>query len=138
MDVETRDRLIQEFNEDQNLCSAFPLSETAWQPDNPKSSRIKKTNNTGYVNSDIADVLKRILKEQIKPLEKNMMFYDLEKVKKVYMQDSYKDKLDTFDINLFSTAIRDQLGINITNPELDRMETVEEVTNFLDERQSQN
>ena len=90
------------------------------------------------MNSDIGDTLKRILKDQIVPSEKNMMFYDLAKLKTVHFEDSFKDKLDTFDIPALSKAIKEQLNIDIKNVELDMMNTVEEVTNFLDERQSQN
>tara|TARA_Y100000782_G_scaffold28947_1_gene32446 strand:+ start:403 stop:873 length:471 start_codon:yes stop_codon:yes gene_type:complete len=156
MDIETRDKLNLEWTDEKNLCSPFPVSSETWQPDNPENRRVKKTDNTGYVNTDIADTLKRILKEHTLPEEKNMMHYDLAKIKKVYNNDNFKDKLasmakanddqvanggtrwDDFDINAFATEIKEELNINITNPELDSMNTVEEVANFLDERQSQN
>jgi len=156
MDIETRDKLNLEWTATNRLCSNFPVSNATWQPDNPENRRVKKTDNTGYVNTDIADTLKRILKEHTLSQEKNMMFYDLAKLKTIHFEDSYKDKLDSmakandaqvanggtrwddFDINAFSTAIREELNINITNPELDSMSTIEEVANFLDERQSQN
>ena len=156
MDIETRNRLNREWNEEQDLCSDYPVSNATWQPDNPENRRIKKTNNTGYVNSDIADSLKQILKEHTLSEEKNMMSYDLAKIKKVYNEDNFKDKLasmanandaqvanggtkwDDFDISAFSTAIKERLNIDIKNVELDSMSTIEEVANFLDERQSQN
>ena len=156
MDVETRNRLNREWTEEQDLCSDYPMSNVTWQPDNPENRRIKKSDNTGYVNSYIADTIKQILKEHTLPEEKNMMHYDLAKIKKVYSEDNFKDKLasmakandaqvanggikwDDFDISALSTAIKERLNINITNPELDSMNTIEEVANFLDERQSQN
>tara|TARA_Y100001949_G_scaffold151840_1_gene137850 strand:- start:3 stop:473 length:471 start_codon:yes stop_codon:yes gene_type:complete len=156
MDIETRNRLNREWTEEQDLCSDYPMSNVAWQPDNPENRRIKKSDNTGYVNSYIADTIKQILKEHTLPEEKNMMHYDLAKIKKVYSEDNFKDKLasmakandaqvanggtkwDDFDISALSTAIKERLNIDIKNVELDSMSTIEEVANFLDERQSQN
>ena len=155
MDVETRDEKILEYNAEQNLCSPYPLK-AGWQPDNPENRRVKKTDNTGYINSDIADTLKRILKDHTLVEEKNMMHYDLAKLKTIHNEDNFKDKLasmakanddqvanggtrwDDFDINAFATEIRERLGIDIKNVELDMMNTVEELANFLDDRQSQN
>ena len=97
MDIETRNRLNREWTEEQDLCSDYPMSNVAWQPDNPENRRIKKSDNTGYVNSYIADTIKQILKEHTLPEEKNMMHYDLAKIKKVYSEDNFKDKYKPFN-----------------------------------------
>jgi|TARA_B100000809_G_scaffold156095_1_gene153430 acyl carrier protein len=141
MDIVERDKLNKNWTEERSLCSNFPAPGGGWQPDNPNDLLLKKTDNTGYINSSISDSLKRILKNQLKEsddfadvINQDNEVDNMKKIHQINLVDNYKDKLDTFDINDFSTAIREELSINITNSELDSMNTIEEVTNFLDER----
>ena len=141
MDEKERDELNKNWTEERNLCSDYPSPGGGWQPDNPSKLLLKKTDNTGYINSSISDSLKRILKNQLKEsddfadvINQDNEVDNMKKIHQINLVDNYKDKLDTFDSNEFCVAIKEELGITITNPELDSMNTIEEVTNFLDER----
>jgi len=145
MDEKERDELNKNWTEERNLCSDYPSPGGNWQPDNPSKLLLKKTNNTGYVNSIISNSLKQILKNQLKEsddfadvINQDNEVDNIKKIHQINLIDNYKDKLDTFDSNEFCVAIKEELDITITNPELNSMNTIEEVTNFLDERQSQN